>query len=335
MNGIHRKALALSAAALVLASAAWILWRAPQANNAGVANPQPVQTAEPAAGTAVDASPPELPPAPLPPANAPIAAIAATLQQRADAGDSLAACRLGIELIRCRQVMHHESNRPFLAKRMERAEKEGELAYAEALRQRDADYTRLALSCADLPAGLRERGGAYLRQAARASEPEAMLRYADGQAFDVRDGYAYLSSPDFDTWRREAPAMLQRALAMGRPEAVHLLHAAYGSDDGLLSSLVPNDPETARAYQILAVRMQGAGGPRLHGRFDVVKPTPEQWRRAMELSTEWHQRHFGGRRIDAARALDGLAPLHDPLGSSNIRGEPAAFCDRAGNAFRD
>lgn len=296
------------------------------------------ERAEPAetAGVASSIEPaPRTAPQPLPPRDAPIASIALTLQQRADGGDSLAACRLGIELLRCRQVVHHERSRPFLVERLERAEKDGEAAYAQTLRGRDADYTRLAQSCTELPAGLRDRGGAYLRQAARAGEPEAMLRYAHGQAFDPKDGYQYLASPDFDHWRREAPAMLQQALAMGRPEAVHLLHAAHASDEGMLQALVPNDPVSARTYAMLATRLQGAGGPRLGGRLEVVKLTPEQFRHASERSGEWHQRYFGGRRIDGAHALDGIAPLYDPLGISGVKGELAAFCHRAGEPAND
>ena len=293
MNGIHRKALALSAAALVLASAAWILWRAPQATDAGVANPQPVQTTEPAVGTAVDASPPGLPPAPLPPANAPIAAIAATLQQRADAGDSRAACRLAAELIRCRQDAAYlaavaDPQSP-MSDRLARA---GKLDEAISLDERMLAKSEQQRQCHALPAGLLDRAGDYLAQAARAGEPEAMILYVEGQHF-APTGMGRLSDPGFDAWRRETPAMAQALLRRGAPEAVFILALAYGDDEDWFGGLVPDDPLLSEAYSQLLRR--------LSGRADASRPSTldaEDLLRARELAEDWHARHFDNRRID-------------------------------------
>lgn len=154
-----------------------------------------------------------------------------------------------------------------------------------------------------------------------------MLRYADGQGFTQMPGYhGYMRSPDFDHWRREAPGMIERALAMGRPEAVHLLLSVHTSDNGMLQGLVRNDPVQALAHQQLIERLQGADGPRLPAGQDLPGLDAQQEQQALALAADWQARHFNGKRVDPASALDGIASFHDPLRLQGRIRTDLAFC---------
>ena len=234
-----------------------------------------------------------MPAAPLPPVNAPIAAIATTLQQRADAGDSRAACRLAAELIRCRQdaafLAAVADPKSPMSDRLARA---GKLDEAISLDERMLLMSEQQQQCRALPEGLLDRAGEYLAAAARAGEPEAMILYVEGQHF-APTGMGRLADPGFDAWRRETPAMAQALLRRGEPEAVFILALAYGDDEDWFGGLVPDDPLLSEAYSQLLRR--------LSGRADASRPSTldaEDLLRARELAEDWHARHFDNRRIE-------------------------------------
>lgn len=251
------------------------------------------------AGTsATDAAPSvptPTPPRALPPPNAPINAIATTLQQRADAGDSRAACRLAAELIRCRQ------DAAFLAEvadpetpMSDRLASAGLLDEAISLDERLLAISERQQQCRALPGGLVDRAGEYLAQAARAGEPEAMILYLEGQHFP-QTGMGLLADPGFEAWRRDTPGMAQALLQGGHPEAVFILALAYGDDATWFGGLVPDDAVLNEAHSQLLRRLTGSAG---HAR-----PSPlgaEDLVRARALAGQWHDRHFDNRRIDKA-----------------------------------
>ncbi|HEY9143974.1 MAG TPA: hypothetical protein VIM90_08080, partial [Arenimonas sp.] len=107
--------------------------------------------------------------------------------------------------------------------------------------------------CAELLARHGDRHLEWLRQAAHAGEPEAMLRYAAGEAFGVHGAsFDYLRSPGFENWRREAPGMLQAVIEAGYPEAVIYRMIANQPDfGGPLANLLPADPVQDQAYNEL------------------------------------------------------------------------------------
>lgn len=294
------------------------------------ASPNPVPASDgrdPASPSGQPAAPtPTLPPRPLPPNDASIASIASDLRARADAGEARAACRLGIELLRCRALAQHAVAAQHLAENEHKAAEAGDLDVANQWAAKNLHYLRLASHCRDLPQDLIDRGARYLRQAALAGEPEAMLRYAAGEGFGNTRGFGFLNSPDFDTWRREAPAILRQAFVQGHPEAAHLLRDALHNDQGPLNALVQDDPLLAQAYSFLIARMQGAAGPWLPSTRPLPRIGRDDMRTAMDLANRWHREHFGGRRITDGSSMDRITPLYEPFGGrANPRPSPG-FC---------
>ena len=279
--------------ALLLGSAAWLAWRSPTARTEGATAPS-ASIAEEATTPPASSRPTASPsPIPLPPSNAPIDAIATTLQQRADAGDSRAACRLAAELIRCRQdaaflAAVADPNAP-MSDRLARA---GKLDQAISLDERMLAMSQQQQQCRALPEGLLGRAGEYLAQAARAGEPEAMILYVEGQHFPPT-GMGRLADPGFEAWRRETPAMAQALLRRGEPEAVFILALAYGDDEDWFGGLVPDDAVLNEAYSQLLRRLTGSAG---HSRPSTLGA--EDTLRARALAEDWHARHFDNQRID-------------------------------------
>lgn len=252
----------------------------------------------------------------LPPGDTPPPALLALLQPRADAGDSLAACRLGVELLRCDAndyaVSFHQSHSTGFVREKEA---EGQLALANQVEEQQLRQLELQIQCRQLPDDVRRRGADYLVQAARAGEPEAMLRYAMGEHWGINLD-DFLVDGRFDVWRRDAPGMLQRALEAGDPRSVNLLMSAYLDDLSPNSGLVANDPIRGLAFQILHFRLTNRPSPTSRrGAADIA--------RAEALATELHQRHFGNRRLESAEQA--FLPA---LFSAGSDGRDPGFCRR-------
>jgi len=199
------------------------------------------------------------------------------LAARAGAGDAIAACQLARELGECRS-------------------REVLLRFAP-----ESDEYVSTPRCEVLLAQHRDKHFDWLRQAAHAGEPEAMLRYAQGEGFGMSGAsFDYLRSPRFDTWRREAPAMLDALVKAGYPEA---LVARMMANDPLMGgplagALLP-DPVTDQAYAELFLliqgneRLRGMVQGRLRARTNSV--VREQ---ARDLAMRWHQDYFNGHTFD-------------------------------------
>lgn len=282
---MRRSRWAWLAPTLVLTLAVVALWLSREQPATGEApTPQPGSAAsgpQRPDSTASQGAAPALPPLdPASPARAlPPPGTLADLTARAGAGDAIAACQLAAELADCRTrevlTRHTRGNAP------------------EAMTPR----------CEQLLAGHVDRHFDLLRQAANAGEPEAMLRYAMGEGFGISgDSFSYLRSPHFDTWRREAPAMLQSLLEAGYPEAV--IYRMMANDSlmgGPMGNLIEPDAVQDRAYTELLLLLsddadlvalmrlrEGAGADTL---------VTEQARQQAE---RWHQDHFSGRTFDFA-----------------------------------
>ncbi|WP_220396271.1 hypothetical protein [Arenimonas terrae] len=276
--------------------------------------------------------------APLPPADAPITDIATSLQARADAGDSLAACRLGMELLRCQQVPDEFAEHHF--QELERQEKhhrdEGDTQRAERIAAGRRAQRDLLAACRGIPQATRDRAHHYLRLAALAGEPDAQLRYASGESLGLMGRFDRLTSPEVDAWRREAPALLARALAAGRPEAVQLLAEAYRPGDEATTTIVgwviPNDPVQAHAYSLLQRQLSGGISP--PGQRPAAGLDDAGRARAQALAEDLRQRHFDGVVVDPERVVLGLPPLTDPFALSKHAAVADRFCqsDAAGDA---
>ncbi len=314
---LRHAAVALSCGLLAVAGIWWLRSERPSAIGEAPAdiasNASPANAAMPAQGDA-PATPAANSPAPLPPQDAPLAQIIGPLQQRADRGDRKAACRLAMELLRCNYVafsagIQTNDGLDYEAKLL----REGKIAAADAAASRELHQLERLIDCRAVPEALKARGAHYLVQAARAGEPEAMLRYADGQYWRA-DGRGVLSDPGFDAWRREAPVMLQRALEAGYPDAAFYLHIAYASDLGFMVSLVEDDPEKALAAHYLHTLLFGGRGLGVNRRPDAASQ-----QRARELAAQWHRNYFKNRTYPGML----MGSVHSAQPSSS---RPRPFC---------
>lgn len=195
----------------------------------------------------------------------------AELAARADSGDARAACQLAAELHACR-----------------------EKAVLAGPRRRGGNEEH-PNRCANLIEKYGGRHFTYLRQAAFAGEPEAMLRYAKGEAFGVPgESYAFLSTPDFDTWRREAPAMLQAVFEAGYPEAA--IDLMMSTDH--IPALLPPDPLRERARMELVVLFAGRHPAALEMAASLPPADPALRQEAQALARRWHLEYFNGLELD-------------------------------------
>lgn len=256
-----------------------------------------------------------LPPMPAP--DVPLRDALPSLQTRADAGDSLAACRLGMELLRCSALRSYHPDHDQLNARLQ-AEQEagGNSEGADQIAMGRALHAQLRDACSAVPATLVDRAHQYVRQAALAGEPEAMVRYAAGQTITTGlVGMGYVTRPGFDQWRREARPVLMRAIDEGVPEAALLLVMAQARDGGLLAMLMPRDDVEASAALTLARELFGdisaippfAPGP---GRPATPLLDPERAATAAQMAADWHAGGYGGRRLGLADSTASLHSLH-------------------------
>lgn len=291
-----RRALGLAVALALVAAALWHGWPrvAPQ-------GPSPVPQAtdtdlplpEPAPAETQDRKAADI--APLPPENAPLAGIIGTLASRADAGDSKAACRLGMELLRCEQLEDYASilTAPSDPPKDEVGDSARQGSAVDDYMKRERAWILERLEqCEAVPAALLAEGPRYLEQAALAGEPEAMVRYAEGHHWPP-SGRSMMVGQDFDRWRRNAPGMMRRALEGGYPGAAFLLMIAYQDDFGFHAALVPNDPYQSMVMNLLYARLYGSQGmAAFYRNMDAASQA-----RAIKEAEAMHQQYFQGRKF--------------------------------------
>lgn len=313
MPNLRRVALPVLALALI----AGLAWRGTAGDPAR--QPQPPQ---PQPSTTVLASTPEIaqpaPPSPVAAATTPdesaLPPALAELVDRAEAGDSRAACALGTRLLVCTNSHWFADMSLESLRRQEReAEAEGDHESANQAAGMLLSATVAKKACADLTPGLRQRAFEFTRQAALAGEPEAIVRYATGQAL-AGNGMApntFLRSPHFDTWRSEAPALLEALEQSGDPQAVLALLMAT-SEGNNLALLMPPDPVRDAAYRLLAHRLFGEHAALAN--FRMPKIPAQQRREAEALARAWHRERFGNRSVRLEEHTSGLFhPLYQHL----------------------
>lgn len=302
-RGIDMDAIRMRRAAVatcMLLVAAWLLhrlyaWTPAEALSGNSAATAPRTT--PDLGTSVTPTPggQAIASDPPPPERAPVARIFEALKQRADAGDAHAACRLAVDLVRCRSLPMmqavastpaedgHDNETDFARK--------GNLAAANFFAEAKLRLLEAQERCKDVSKKQTAFAAKYLRQAARAGISDAIVRYADGQAFDTMAMFGMLRDPAFDAWRREAPELAMQALRQGNPKVVPILYAAYSSDAALCGGLIRDDPVQARAYLVLLTKLKNAPPPR------AGSLTPAQLDAADALATWIYREDFHGRSL--------------------------------------
>ncbi len=298
-----RRVLSGSVVVVLLATMAWwwLAMPAPQDN-------APEHGLASAPMTDAPTRPATRPATPLPPAGAPLPAIASELASRADAGDSRAACRLAIELLRCEALEAEERRQPGalgLRSLEDAFVAAGDLEAANRAAGLDLWRKERLAQCRALPPALHDQRWDRLRAAALAGEAEAMRRYIDAHALLGAD-HAMIRHPRFDDWHREAPRMLEQLFRQGDRWALMQLWIGSMNDDTPLTGLVPDDPARARAYERLAHELTGprTGAP---VRTGLVPSSAAEIAAAARQARSWRQRYFAGRHPDPSRWM--LHPL--------------------------
>lgn len=232
------------------------------------------------------------------------------LKAMADAGDPHAACRLGSLLAECSVFPPDLYSDRHLQSLLEQEQRESANGNLEAANQA-AEMAMLVQTkqryCRDLPDALLSDAAHYLRRAAMSGDMESRIRYVRGAPFrDIGlSNHHSITSPAFDRWRNEAPAMLQALLREGRPEAVLLLLEAHSEMGTPLSMITPADPLADQAYMALAQRL--FEDLQLPEHWQAAPADPGQAVEAERLAARWHARYFEGRRYPMAGNTRGLS----------------------------
>lgn len=243
--------LALLAAALLIAFAAWVFWPDPPiagARDAASRTPSiaPVLSAAPqvkfwAAGTTP----------PLPPADTPLKEIRDSLVSRALAGDAPAACRWAMELERCPSI-------PSIKRLLKTAREDQQDEHASLYRRSRATETvvrleeRLALTervCEGVSPAESKVAWKFLLSAAQAGHVPSMLFFADGSA--MREHIIPSRSEAAEAWtlhKQLAPGFLARAVESGNPYAVFMTALAYEKGNWFGEPLLAQDRSLALAH---------------------------------------------------------------------------------------
>jgi hypothetical protein len=230
--------------------------------------------------------------APLPAINAPVKEILPALKSLAAAGNANAACRLAFELRRCSPELQdgfrrfaarlfEESEKPFTSpERRQRIIGEAETAMA--------GFHKVVALCEGVPKDETTEAWRYLFQAALAGHGPSMARAASappsGPPFEVLDGML--------AYREHAPALLERALDMGYPEAYEQGRLSYmiGSLWGLRVAI---DRPRALGYAIALGRVSTPQEvERLEGIIAAAKKdlSPEENSRALQLANGYTEK---------------------------------------------
>lgn len=293
------------AALALLAAAAWC-WLANPAGHDDASGLVAVPAATP------DAPAPPVPVAPLPPVDAPLPSFAHALASRADTGDSRAACRLALELLRCEALEDEERRQPGAEGYRAREDAlvaSGNLEAANRVAELELWRKERLAECRALPPELHGQRWDRLRTAALAGEADAMRRYIDAHALLGAD-HDMIRHPRFDAWRREAPRMLEELFRQGDGWALMRLWFGSINDDSQMTGLVPDDHARARAYELLAYRLS-ARGREEPVRVRLVPASAEEVAAAERQARSWEEQYFSGRRLDAGSS--GLPSLAWPL----------------------
>lgn len=222
---------------------------------------------------------------PLPLPGQPFGEIQASLRERADAGDRAAACRLGVELLACERMERMGERLQEHFTQLERMQADrGQLEGADRTATTHLGLLQRREQCALRSPDLAGAGFRYLRQAALAGDRDAVLIYTGGHMFQ---DYSHLQDNRFDTWRREAAALVQREFRNGNTDMVFQLVAAHGNDDGPGSGLFKDDPVMAQAYEFLQLALFGR--PMVPGAYALADADQA---RAKALARRWHAEYF-------------------------------------------
>jgi len=233
---------------------------------------------------------------PLPPVSMPLAASWSLLKARADKGDAPAACRLAMELQRCRHVTHNREL--ILAGKDPAASMRRRSAAPETPASRQA---RVAHCAGVDPRWFAEQIG-LTRQAALAGNLPAIESYVGAMALSL-DPYA--ASFYLEDYAREAPRLAQAAIQAGSMPMVFEMQVSLGemAGDTMLSRAMGeiHDADRARAMSLVLNRAK-APQPSARAPTPAMGPAaqtdadPNFERRLTDWASDRFRDWFGGQQ---------------------------------------
>ncbi len=224
--------------------------------------------------------------APLPPLDAPLAAIVRELKPRAEAGDARALCRLAVEYRYCAgledRMQMIESG---VARAQQNAESGRRRGWASPERMASAfeETNRLYQHCEGVETPSSTEIVRYMRESALGGHPQAASYYATGDMFDNSDMLDNLS--ELALYRDNAETIALAAVAQGDLRAAWELARAYASDPGdrrrpLLAQAV--DPQPATALSLLYALRGSIGNAGAAGDAQTLMPQVQERIAALE-----------------------------------------------------
>lgn len=201
---------------------------------------------------------------PLPPEDTPLRLVLDDLQRRARAGEAQAQCRLAAEHAYCDDIRTALASATRMMEgqqarvaRMEGEDRQARVAanVVEHIGKRTERLLERSSHCDGVPPVSRAEIVRQWRAAALSGSRPAMVHYAVGNAFELRDTLDAL--PELAVYRREAESIARRAASRGSVTAVAALAAAYwpGSEDTagatLLTQAVEQDPVESLAMYLM------------------------------------------------------------------------------------
>lgn len=235
-------------------------------------------------------APPPLPPPtftePLPPWDAKLVDVLPALKARADAGDHVAACHIGLALSACAL---YRSHRPSPAEVRQADPDDAEAV--DRIARLSGDVTRPAReqTCDGLNDDALDQSFGYLQQSADAGNATAMLAYAEGMP--MQNFRVALRHPEWlEAHRERTPRYVAELVRRGDRFAAFLL--SMGNDGMQMSFMgraLQMDEMTAATFWYLGREILGQPKSPWHG------ATPGIEREARERARSLHDRYFDSR----------------------------------------
>ncbi len=225
--------------------------------------------------------------APLPPLDAPLAAIVRELKPRAEAGDARALCRLAVEYRYCAELQGRmQMIESGVARAQQNAESGRRRGWGSPERMASAfeETNRLYQHCEGVETPSSTEIVRYMRESASAGHPQAASYYASGDMFSSSDMLDNLS--ELALYRDNAESIALAAVAQGDLRAAWELAQAYASDPDdrrrpLLAQAV--DPQPATALSLLYALRTSIGSAGAAGTADVQSLMPRVQERIASL----------------------------------------------------
>lgn len=252
----------------------------------------------------------------LPPPNARLVDTYGALRQMAQAGNPHAACRLGYELNRCRNLQITEAITKSYLARYEKAKQEGherpgeeEMALA-----RKREYENAERACAEFPPEETQNAWQYALEAAQTGNGPAIMNFV-GLKMGLDQRNPANTAEGWLAFKQLGPGLLQDALNKGMPEAYEYAAGLYAWQNAP-EQLLPFDP--VRALAIYKALRTSATDDSYRDQMNTnIAMLTQRYRYSPE--------DLAKADVEAASYVSSLSQR--PRTPAGVRGDPGAYCE--------